>query len=194
MNARVLVIDNYDSFVGSLYQYLGALGAEPIVARNDAVTVAGARALAITHLVISPGPKRPEHAGVSIDLIRAFAGEVPILGVCLGHQAIGQAFGGTVTAAKTLVHGKTSPVIHVGTGVFEGVPSPLIATRYHSLALERTTLPAVFEVTAETADGEVMAIHHRELEVPLNGLQFHPESVLTGHGHTLIRNFLRGAP
>jgi len=193
VSARVLVIDNYDSFVGSLYQYLGMLGADPIVRRNDAISTAEARGGGFTHLVLSPGPRRPEHAGVAIELIRAFAGEVPILGVCLGHQAIGQAFGARVVAARTLVHGKTCPVLHRGTGLFAGLASPLTATRYHSLALDRETLPGVFEVTAETDDGEIMAIRHREIGVPVVGLQFHPESVKTEHGLDLIRNFLRGA-
>ena len=192
MNARVLLIDNYDSFVGSLYQYLGMLGADPIVVRNDAITLAGARAGGFTHLVLSPGPGRPEHAGISIELIRAFAGEIPVLGVCLGHQAIGSAFGAEVVAAKTLVHGKTSPVLHQGVGVFDGLPSPLTATRYHSLALDRETLPEVLEVTAETGDGEIMAVRHRGLPAPLTGVQFHPESIKTEHGLELIRNFLRG--
>ncbi len=189
---RVLVIDNYDSFVGSLYQYLGELGAEPILVRNDAITVREARELSMTHLLISPGPRRPEHAGVSLSMIRAFAGEIPVLGVCLGHQAIGQAFGGTVVPARKLVHGKTSPIRHRGVGVFAGLPSPLTAMRYHSLSLEIESLPEVFEVTADTEDGEIMAIRHRWFDVPLTGLQFHPESILTEHGHDLIRNFLRG--
>jgi anthranilate synthase/aminodeoxychorismate synthase-like glutamine amidotransferase len=192
VTARVLVIDNYDSFVGSLYQYLGLLGADPVVIRNDAITPAESRSRGFTHLVLSPGPGRPEHAGVSIGLIHAFAGEIPILGVCLGHQAIGQAFGAQVVAAKTLVHGKTSPVMHRGTGIFAGLPSPLVATRYHSLALDRATLPDLLEVTAETGDGEIMAVRHRRPGPPIDGVQFHPESILTEHGLELIRNFLQG--
>ena len=192
MTARVLVIDNYDSFVGSLYQYLGELGAEPIVKRNDRVTVREAREMEISHLLLSPGPKRPEHAGVSLDMIRAFAGEIPVLGVCLGHQAIGQALGGSVVPARVLVHGKTSPIRHQGVGIFTGIPSPFTATRYHSLSLERASLPAVLEVTADTEDGEIMAIRHHTSAAPLTGLQFHPESILTRHGHDLIRNFLAG--
>ena len=189
---RVLVIDNYDSFVGSLYQYLGELGAEPIVKRNDAITVREARDLSVTHLMVSPGPRRPEHAGVSMEMIRAFAGEIPVLGVCLGHQAIGQALGGKVVPARKLVHGKTSEIRHQGTGIFTGLPSPLTATRYHSLSLDAGSLPDVFEVTADTEDGEIMAIRHRGFDVPLTGLQFHPESILTEHGHDLLRNFLKG--
>ena len=188
---RVLLLDNYDSFVGNLYQYLGELGAEPILRRNDAVTVGEARAMAPTHFVVSPGPGVPEDAGVSIPLIRAFAGEVPILGVCLGHHAIGAAFGARVVRAKRLVHGKSSPVHHSGTGVLEGLPSPFTAGRYHSLALARESLPEEFEVTAWLEDGEVMAIRHGGYpDVPVEGVQFHPESVLTDHGHALLRTFL----
>jgi len=188
---RVLLVDNYDSFVWNLYQYLGELGAEPVVRRHDAVTVEEAEAMAPTHLVVSPGPKTPEHAGVSVDLIRAFAGCVPILGICLGHQAIGAAFGARLVRAKRLVHGKSSEVHHSGHGVLRGLPSPLFAARYHSLALERASLPDELEVTAWTADGEVMGVRHRRVgPAPVEGLQFHPESILTEHGHAILRRFL----
>ncbi len=189
---RVLIIDNYDSFAGNLYQYVGELGGEPILRRNDAITTGEAESLDISHLLISPGPRRPEHAGVSMELIRVFAGRVPVLGICLGHQAIGAVFGARVVAAKMLVHGKTSAVTHSGVGVLAGIPSPITAGRYHSLALERATLPADLEVTATTADGEIMAIRHRGHPVPVEGLQFHPESILTEHGHAILRNFLGG--
>jgi anthranilate synthase/aminodeoxychorismate synthase-like glutamine amidotransferase len=192
MGPRILVVDNYDSFVYNLVQYLGELGAEPIVHRNDAITVTAARTLEPDGVVLSPGPGRPEDAGVLLDLIAAFAGHRPILGVCLGHQAIGQAFGGRVVAAPELMHGKTSFVHHDGAGVLAGLPDPLEATRYHSLVVDRDTLPAVFEVTAETADGTIMALRHRALAV--EGVQFHPESILTVGGHDLLRNFLDQLP
>ena len=192
---RVLLVDNYDSFVGNLYQYLGELGAEPVMRRNDAVTVEEARAMEITHLVISPGPKTPREAGVSVAFIRAFAGEVPILGVCLGHQAVGCAFGGKVVRARHLLHGKTSPVHHTGKGVLRGLPSPFIATRYHSIALDRGSLPEALEVTAWTDDGEIMGVRHRGYQdVPVEGVQFHPEAYLTEHGHDVMRNFLELSP
>jgi anthranilate synthase/aminodeoxychorismate synthase-like glutamine amidotransferase len=189
--ARVLVIDNYDSFVYNLVQYLGELGAEPLVYRNDALSVDEAVALAPDALLLSPGPGRPEHAGIVPELIVRLAGQCPILGVCLGHQAIGQVFGGVVSAAPELMHGKTSLVHHRGQGVFAGLPEPFEATRYHSLVVERDGLPDVFEVTAETADGTIMGLRHRELAV--EGVQFHPESILTVGGHDLLRNFLAAA-
>jgi anthranilate synthase component 2 len=191
VRARVLVIDNYDSFVGNLYQYLGEAGAEPILVRNDAIGVGEAVALAPTHLVVSPGPKRPEDAGVSVALIRELAGTVPILGVCLGHQAIGTAFGASVVRARELVHGKTSEILSTRAGVLRGLPARFRATRYHSLAIESASLPAVLEVTATTEDGEIMAVRHRGFDaVPVEGVQFHPESVLSEFGHDIIRNFL----
>jgi len=192
---RVLLVDNYDSFVGNLYQYLGELGAEPVLRRNDAVTVEEARTLEITHLVISPGPKTPREAGISLDLIHAFAGAVPILGVCLGHQAIGHAFGAKVIQAKRLVHGKTSLVHHKGVGVLRGIRSPFTATRYHSLSLARESLPADLELTAWTEDDEVMAVRHTGYrDVPVEGVQFHPEAFLTDFGHDLLQNFLAASP
>jgi anthranilate synthase/aminodeoxychorismate synthase-like glutamine amidotransferase len=192
MGPRILVVDNYDSFVYNLVQYLGELGADPIVHRNDAITVADALALEPDGVLLSPGPGRPEDAGVLLDVIAAFAGRRPILGVCLGHQAVGQAFGGRVVAAPELMHGKTSFVHHDGGGVLAGLPDPLEATRYHSLVVDRGTLPDVFEVTAETADGTIMALRHRTLAV--EGVQFHPESILTVSGHDLLRNFLDQLP
>jgi len=190
----VLLVDNYDSFVGNIYQYFGELGAETVLRRNDAVTVEEARALEPSHLVISPGPKTPREAGVSAPLILALAGRVPILGVCLGHQAIGHAFGARVVRARSLVHGKTSAIHHDGRGVLQGLPSPFRATRYHSLALDRGSLPPEIEVTAWTEDGEVMGIRHRGFSArPVEGVQFHPEAFLTEHGHDLLANFLSGA-
>jgi anthranilate synthase/aminodeoxychorismate synthase-like glutamine amidotransferase len=189
--ARVLVIDNYDSFVYNLVQYLGELGAEPLVYRNDALTVDDAVQLAPDALLLSPGPGRPENAGIVPELIARLAGACPILGVCLGHQAIGQVFGGVVGSAPELMHGKTSWVHHRGQGVFAGLPEPFEATRYHSLVVERDGLPDVFEVTAETADGTIMGLRHRELAI--EGVQFHPESILTVGGHDLLRNFLAAA-
>jgi anthranilate synthase/aminodeoxychorismate synthase-like glutamine amidotransferase len=191
MAVRVLVIDNYDSFVYNLVQYLGELGAEPLVYRNDALSVDDAASLAADAVLLSPGPGRPEHAGIVPELITRLAGECPILGVCLGHQAIGQVFGGVVGAAPELMHGKTSLVHHRGEGVFAGLPEPLEATRYHSLVVERNGLPDVLEVTAETSDGTIMGLRHREL--PVEGVQFHPESILTVAGHDLLRNFLAAA-
>jgi anthranilate synthase/aminodeoxychorismate synthase-like glutamine amidotransferase len=189
----VLILDNYDSFVGNLYQLAGELGADPVIVRNDAITVSAAEDLDFTHLIVSPGPKTPEHAGISVDLVRAVAGRVPILGVCLGHQAIGCAFGGRVVSSKTLRHGKTSPIHHEGAGCLRGLPTPFSATRYHSLALQRESLPAVFEITAETGDGEVMGIRHRGFpDCPVEGLQFHPESILSEFGHDILGNFLSG--
>jgi anthranilate synthase/aminodeoxychorismate synthase-like glutamine amidotransferase len=192
MGPRILVVDNYDSFVYNLVQYLGELGAEPIVHRNDAITVGDALALEPDGVLLSPGPGRPEDAGVSLDVIAAFAGRRPILGVCLGHQAIGHAFGGRVVSAPVLMHGKTSFVHHAGAGVLAGLPDPVEATRYHSLVVDRTSLPDVLEVTAETADGTIMALRHRHVAV--EGVQFHPESILTVGGHDLLRNFLAQLP
>jgi anthranilate synthase component 2 len=184
----LLLIDNYDSFTYNLAQYLGELGAEVRVVRNDAIDLAGIASLAPERVVISPGPGTPDTAGVSLAAIREFAGKIPLLGVCLGHQAVGQAFGGTVVRATTLMHGKTSPLSHDGRGVFRGLPTPFEAGRYHSLAISREGLPACLEVSARTADGEIMGVRHRWLAV--EGVQFHPESVLTEHGHALLKNFL----
>jgi anthranilate synthase component II len=194
MGPRVLVIDNYDSFVYNLVQYLGELGAEPLVHRHDALTLDEIVALAPDAVLISPGPGRPEDAGLSNAVIERFAGERPILGVCLGHQCIGQVFGGTVVRAPEVMHGKTSLIRHTGEGVFAGLPQPLEATRYHSLVVDRDSVPDVLEITAETGDGVVMGVRHREL--PVEGVQFHPESILTTAGHDLLRNFLAraGAP
>ena len=184
----LLMIDNYDSFTYNLVQYLGELGEEVRVVRNDEVTVDDIARLAPARIVISPGPCTPNEAGVSLPAIARFAGKIPLLGVCLGHQAIGQAFGGRVVHAKTLMHGKVSPIHHSGLGVFRGLPSPFNATRYHSLAIERESCPADLEITAWTDDGEIMGVRHRTLAV--EGVQFHPESILTEHGHALLRNFL----
>jgi len=191
----LLMIDNYDSFTFNLVQYLAELGAAVRVVRNDEIDVDAARALAPDQILISPGPCTPNEAGISVPLIRAFAGEVPILGVCLGHQAIGQAFGGRVVRAREVMHGKTSPIHHQGEGVFAGLTTPFDATRYHSLVVEAATLPACLAVTAWTrhADGtqdEIMGLRHRDY--PIQGVQFHPESILTRHGHDLLRNFLEG--
>ncbi|MGZ5086853.1 MAG: aminodeoxychorismate/anthranilate synthase component II [Usitatibacter sp.] len=186
----LLMIDNYDSFTYNLVQYLGELGEDVKVVRNDELTVDEIEALAPARIVLSPGPCTPNEAGVSLELIHRFAGRVPILGVCLGHQAIGQAFGGAVVHAKTLMHGKVSRIHHRGEGVFRGLPTPYDATRYHSLAIERESCPEVLEVTAWTDDGEIMGIRHRTLSI--EGVQFHPESILTEHGHALLANFLKG--
>jgi anthranilate synthase/aminodeoxychorismate synthase-like glutamine amidotransferase len=185
----LLLIDNYDSFTYNLAHLFGELGAEVVVRRNDEITVAGAEALAPAHLVISPGPGRPEDAGVSEEMVRAFAGRVPVLGVCLGHQAVVAVFGGEVGAAQALVHGKATDVHHDGRGIFAGMPQDFSAGRYHSLAA--TSIPDSLEVSATAADGEVMAVRHRELAV--DGVQFHPESVLTPSGLELARNFLGAA-
>ena len=184
----LLMIDNYDSFTYNLVQYFGELGQDVKVYRNDQVTVDEIDKLAPDYIVISPGPCTPNEAGVSIDVIKAFAGKQPILGVCLGHQAIGQAFGGKIVHAKELMHGKTSMVHHNGEGVFKGLPSPFEATRYHSLVIERETLPDCLGITAWTDDGEIMGVRHKEYLV--EGVQFHPESILSEHGHDLLRNFL----
>ncbi len=185
----VLLIDNYDSFTYNLAQYLGELGAEVVVHRNDKITLEAIAALHPSHIVISPGPGRPEDAGISVDVLRRFGPEVPILGVCLGHQAIGYAFGGQVVGAPVLMHGKTSDVEHDGKGVFRDIPQGFTAARYHSLVVSPEGLPDVLEITARTVgDGIVMGLRHRTH--PVHGVQFHPESVLTGPGHHLLRNFL----
>ena len=183
-----LLIDNYDSFTYNLFHFLGELGAEVEVKRNDAVAVGDALALEPEGLVLSPGPCDPDKAGICLELIAAAAGKLPILGVCLGHQAVGQAFGGRVVRAEAPMHGKLSEVAHDGAGVFEGLPSPFEATRYHSLVVERDSLPDCLEVAAETEDGVIMGVRHREL--PIHGVQFHPESIASEHGHALLRNFL----
>ncbi len=184
----LLMIDNYDSFTYNLVQYLGELGADVKVVRNDEVTVAQVEAVRPDRIVISPGPCSPNEAGISLGVIERLGGRIPILGVCLGHQAIGQAYGGKVVHAKTLMHGKTAAIRHAGGGVFRALPSPFTATRYHSLAVERDSLPDALEVTAWTEDGEIMGLRHRSLRV--EGVQFHPESILTEHGHALLENFL----
>jgi anthranilate synthase/aminodeoxychorismate synthase-like glutamine amidotransferase len=191
MGARVLVVDNYDSFVYNLVQYLGELGADPLVHRHDALSIDEVEALEPEAILISPGPGRPEDAGLSNELITTFAGRIPILGVCLGHQCIGQVYGGEVVRASQVMHGKTSPIRHEGQGVFAGLPDPLEATRYHSLVVDADTVPAVLEVTARTEDGVVMGLRHREHDV--EGVQFHPESILTRSGHDLLRTFLARA-
>ena len=184
----LLMIDNYDSFTFNIVQYFGQLGEEVRVYRNDEITPAEIAQLAPKRLVISPGPCSPEEAGISVAAIREFAGKIPILGVCLGHQSIGAAFGGNVVRSSTLMHGKTSPILHDGREIFAGLPNPFNATRYHSLVVERATFPACLEVTAWVAEGEVMGLRHREL--PLWGVQFHPESILTEGGMQLLQNFL----
>ena len=188
MAPRVLVIDNYDSFVYNLVQYLGELGAEPLVHRHDELGLDEIAALDPDAVLISPGPGRPEDAGLSNRVIEHFAGRRPVLGVCLGHQCIGQVYGGEVVRAPEIMHGKTSLIRHDGTGVFAGLPQPFEATRYHSLVVERSSVPPDLEVTAWTDDGTVMGLRHRTL--PVEGVQFHPESILTGSGHDLLRNFL----
>tara|TARA_A100001037_G_scaffold275303_1_gene273722 strand:- start:326 stop:886 length:561 start_codon:yes stop_codon:yes gene_type:complete len=185
------VIDNYDSFVYNLVQYLGELGASPIVRRHDAVTLEDVETLEPDAVLVSPGPGRPENAGVSTTVIRWAAGRVPLLGVCLGHQAIGAAWGGSVIRAPEVMHGKTSMIHHGGTGVFAGLPNPLEATRYHSLIVDRETVPTELEVTATSDNGLVMGLRHREFDI--EGVQFHPESILTAHGHDLLANFLARA-
>ena len=186
----ILMIDNFDSFTYNLVQYFGELGAEVKVCRNNAVTLDEIERMAPTQIVISPGPCTPDEAGVSLGAIRRFAGAIPILGVCLGHQAIGQAFGGKVVRAKRVMHGKVSSVQHDGRGVFAGLPDGFTATRYHSLAVERESLPACLEASAQSEDGEIMGLRHRELAV--EGVQFHPEALLTEHGHAMLKNFLQG--
>jgi len=184
----ILVIDNYDSFTYNLVQYLGELGGDIVVKRNDEIDLAGIRELAPDHILISPGPCTPNEAGISLSLIEHFKGEIPIFGVCLGHQSIGQAFGGDVVRAEQLMHGKTSEIIHDGKSIFEGLPSPFTATRYHSLIVKRETLPDCLEITAETAQGEIMGLRHKTY--PIEGVQFHPESIITQHGLVMLRNFL----
>jgi len=185
---KLLMIDNYDSFTYNLVQYFGELGVDVQVARNDQISLDEIAALAPDQICISPGPCAPAQAGITVAMIQRFAGQIPILGVCLGHQAIGAAYGAKVIHAKEQMHGKTSPVSHSGSDVFQGLPSPFTVTRYHSLALERDSLPECLQITAETPDGEIMGLRHQTL--PLYGVQFHPESVLTEHGHDLLRNFL----
>lgn len=184
----LLMLDNYDSFTYNLVQYFGELGATVQVHRNDQVSVADIVAMNPSHICVSPGPCSPTEAGISIALIQHFAGKVPVLGVCLGHQAIGAAFGGHIIRAKQLMHGKTSEITHTGTDVFSGLPSPYTVTRYHSLAIDPNRLPDCLQVTAQTADGEIMGIRHATL--PVYGVQFHPESILSEHGHALLKNFL----
>ncbi len=184
----ILVIDNYDSFTYNLVQYLGEMGATLDVRRNDAVSLDEIEQLAPDKILLSPGPGTPDNAGITLDVIRMFGPRIPIFGVCLGQQAIGQALGGRVVRAEHLMHGKTSPIMHNGTGVFAGLPSPLEATRYHSLIVERETLPDTLAITAETEGGEIMGLKHKTW--PLEGVQFHPESVLTTHGKQMLRNFL----
>jgi anthranilate synthase/aminodeoxychorismate synthase-like glutamine amidotransferase len=184
----ILVIDNYDSFTYNLVQYLGELGAEPRVVRNDEVTVDEIASMAPAQIVISPGPCTPNEAGISLEVIRKLAGKIPILGVCLGHQSIGQAFGGKVVRAKEVVHGKTSRIFHDEKGVFAGLPNPFEATRYHSLVIERASVPECLEITAKTWDDEIMGVRHKTL--PVEGVQFHPESFLTTVGKDLLANFL----
>jgi anthranilate synthase/aminodeoxychorismate synthase-like glutamine amidotransferase len=188
VSTRLLLIDNYDSFTYNLVQAFMVLGAEVIVHRNDALTIAAARALEPTHLCISPGPGTPQQAGTSIEMIRAFAGKIPVLGVCLGHQAIAEAFGGHIVRAPRLMHGKTSPIEHDRQGVFAGIPVPCEVGRYHSLIAERESLPEHLKITARTAEGEIMGLRHAALN--LEGVQFHPESVLTPEGPAMMKNFL----
>jgi anthranilate synthase component 2 len=189
---KLLLLDNYDSFTYNLYHYLGELGAEVMVRRNDTLSAADVLALRPDAIVISPGPCDPDRAGISLDLVRAAAEVCPLLGVCLGHQAIAQAFGGRIVRAPQIMHGKLSPIEHTGEGVFAGLPSPFMATRYHSLVAEPAGLPACLTVTAHTADGVIMGVAHRTR--PIYGVQFHPESIETEHGHRLLRNFLATTP
>ncbi|MES9824209.1 MAG: aminodeoxychorismate/anthranilate synthase component II [Candidatus Thiodiazotropha endolucinida] len=190
----LLMIDNYDSFTYNLVQYLGELGVEVKVVRNDEIMVGEIDAIAPDHIVISPGPCTPNEAGISVETIRAYAGRIPILGVCLGHQSIGQAFGGKIVHARKVMHGKTSPILHAGAGVFSGLENPFEATRYHSLVIEKESLPACLEITAWTENegemDEIMGVRHKELAI--QGVQFHPESILTRYGHDLLRNFVEG--
>jgi anthranilate synthase/aminodeoxychorismate synthase-like glutamine amidotransferase len=185
----LLVIDNYDSFTYNLVQYFGELGADPVVKRNDAVTADEVEKMRPDKIVISPGPGTPSDAGISMDLIRRFGPKLPILGVCLGHQSVGEVYGGKVVRAERLMHGKTSPIRHDGKGVFAGLPNPFDATRYHSLLVEKKSVPACLEVTADTAEGEIMGLRHREF--PVHGVQFHPESILSKEGKDLLANFLK---
>ncbi len=184
----ILVIDNYDSFTYNLVQYLGEMGVEIKVARNDELTIAEILKMKPDHLMISPGPCSPKEAGISVDIIKKLGGKIPILGVCLGHQSIGYAYGGDIVRAKKLMHGKTSEISHDGKGVFVGMPNPFKATRYHSLAIKKETLPDCLVVTAQSEDGEIMGVRHKTL--PVEGVQFHPESILTESGRILLRNFI----
>ncbi len=184
----ILLIDNYDSFTYNLVQYFGELGEQIVVRRNDDITLEDIDTLSPDYLVISPGPCTPNEAGISIEAIRSFAGRIPILGVCLGHQAIAQAFGGEVVHAERLMHGKTSPIRHDGKTIFTGIPQETIVTRYHSLAVARESFPDCLEVTAETQEGEIMALRHKSL--PIEGVQYHPEAILTEHGKEMVRNFI----
>ncbi|MFK5950355.1 MAG: aminodeoxychorismate/anthranilate synthase component II [Methylococcales bacterium] len=193
MSVKVVMVDNYDSFTYNLVQYFGELGADVTVVRNDEVTVGDIAALSPDKIVISPGPCTPKEAGISVETILKFAGKLPILGVCLGHQSIGHAFGGNIVHAKSIMHGKTSPVYHHNLGVFKGLNNPFIATRYHSLVIDQQTLPDCLEITAWTQDetgniDEIMGVRHKKLDI--EGVQFHPESILTEHGHDMLRNFL----
>ena len=184
----LLMIDNYDSFTYNIVQYFGELGEDVRTVRNDEITLGDIEQMAPERICISPGPKAPRDAGISLDILREFKGKLPILGVCLGHQAIGEAFGGKVIRAKQVMHGKTSLIAHTGEGVFKGLPSPFTVIRYHSLAIERASLPDCLEVTAWTDDGEIMGVRHKEYDI--EGVQFHPESILSEHGHALFKNFL----
>ncbi|MES2562564.1 MAG: aminodeoxychorismate/anthranilate synthase component II [Pseudomonadota bacterium] len=186
----LLMIDNYDSFTYNLVQYLGELGEEVVVKRNDEVTLDEVEAMHPARIVVSPGPCTPAQAGISVPLIERFSGAIPLLGVCLGHQSIGQAFGARIVHAKELMHGKTSAISHTGQGVFRGLPDPFLATRYHSLVIERESLPDCLEITAWTEDGEIMGVRHKSLQV--EGVQFHPEAILTEYGHELLGHFLEG--
>ena len=186
----VLMIDNYDSFTYNLVQYLGELGEKVEVVRNDQISLEGIARVGPARIVISPGPCTPNEAGISVPLVKEFAGKIPVLGVCLGHQSIGQAFGGRIVHARQLMHGKTSPIHHDGRGVFRGLPEGFTATRYHSLVIERESLPECLEISAWTEDGEIMGVRHKTLAV--EGVQFHPEAILTEHGHRLLENFLKG--
>jgi anthranilate synthase component 2 len=184
----LLMIDNYDSFTYNIVQYFGELGEDVRTFRNDEITIAEIEAMNPDRICISPGPKAPAQAGISVEVLKHFAGKKPILGVCLGHQAIGEAFGGKVIRAKQVMHGKTSAIAHTGVGVFKDLPSPFTVIRYHSLAIERASLPSCLEVTAWTDDGEIMGVRHKEYDI--EGVQFHPESILSEHGHALLKNFL----
>jgi anthranilate synthase component 2 len=184
----LLMIDNYDSFTYNIVQYFGELGEDVRTVRNDEITLEQIAELNPDRICVSPGPKSPKDAGVSVDVLREFAGKKPILGVCLGHQAIGEAFGGKIIRAKQVMHGKTSKIAHTGEGVFKGLPSPFTVIRYHSLAIERASLPSCLEVTAWTDDGEIMGVRHKEFDI--EGVQFHPESILSEHGHAMLKNFL----
>ncbi|MBP0599945.1 aminodeoxychorismate/anthranilate synthase component II [Herbaspirillum sp. LeCh32-8] len=187
----LLMIDNYDSFTYNLVQYFGELGEEVLTIRNDEITLDDIRKLNPERICLSPGPCSPKEAGICVDLLKEFSGKLPILGVCLGHQAIGEAFGGNIIRAKQVMHGKTSKIAHTGAGVFKDLPTPYTVIRYHSLAIERATLPDCLEVTAWTDDGEIMGVRHKEFD--LQGVQFHPESILSEHGHALLKNFLTGS-